>query len=95
MMTDNGWRPIGDSPPPRGKMVLLSIPGFCWGSGFVGDKLDDPHNREWHPIGCEIEIVDGLDYYWVSVGYFLFKLATHWMPLPEPLKKKKEEDELT
>ena len=90
---NKGWRRIGDTPPKDKERVLLSIPGFCWGDGIVGHKLEDPHNREWHPIGCEIEIVDGLDYYWVSLNPYMFKLATHWMPLPEPPKK--EEDELT
>ena len=86
-----GWRLISSEPPEENKRVLLSIPGFCWGDGMVIRRLDDPNDRENHPLGCEIEIVNGLTYYMVVIGPLQLKLATHWMPLPEPPEKEDEE----
>lgn len=82
-----GWRLISSETPERTERVLLSIPGFCWGDGIVLQRLEDPHDREYHPLGCDIEIVEGLDYYLVTIGPYMLKLATHWKPLPEPPEK--------
>lgn len=87
MAKTDGWRLISGDPPQAKERVLLSIPGHCWGDGFVLNRLDDPQNREWHPLQCNIPIVHGLEYYIVAIGPYQLKLATHWMPLPEPPKK--------